>query len=361
MNIKTNLPTRIKHWISTHKKSTALILTVSLIAIGGGGWLIYQNFNQKTDESPRTAEKPKSEPPQKYYSKLSGIEVESEELTKKPVIGVMVENSPNARPQSGIQEAGVVFEAVAEAGITRFLTLYQNESPELIGPVRSVREYYIDWAGSFDASLAHVGGSPAALQRMRDGQHKDIDQFFNAGTFWRTTDRYAPHNVYTNFKNLEAIHQSNNWNSSDFQPFERKDKALEGEDYAVATNINIDFSSATYNTNYTYNSETKSYDRVMAGEPHNDREKGQISPKNIVAMKVDMSLESDNYHNQIKTLGQGEAIFFIDGKVISGSWSKDSEFSPLIFKDSNEKNIKFNRGQTWISAVPNHSGSVSWE
>ena len=166
---------------------------------------------------------------------------------------------------------------------------------------------------------------------------------------------------YTNFKNLETIHQSNNWNSSNFQPLERKDKALEGEEYAAATNVYIDFSSATYNTSYVYNSETKNYDRSLAGAPHHDREKGQISPKNIVAMKVDMSLESDGYHNQIQTLGQGEAVFFIDGKVINGFWSKNSENSPLVFKDSNEKPIKFNRGQTWISAVPNHSGSVSWE
>ena len=362
MNTKTTGFARIGHWISAHKKSAVLILAVLLIAIGVGGWLIYQNFSQKSDETPRVTEKPKAEkPPQKYYSKLSGVEVESEESTNKAVVGVMIENSPNARPQSGLQEAGVVFEAIAEAGITRFLALYQNESPELIGPVRSVREYYIDWAGGFDSSLAHVGGSYAALQRMRDGQHKDIDQFFNAGTFWRSTDRYAPHNVYTNFKNLETIHQSNNWNSSNFQPLERKDKALEGEEYAAATNVYIDFSSATYNTSYVYNSETKDYDRSLAGAPHHDREKGQISPKNIVAMKVDMSLESDGYHNQIQTLGQGEAVFFIDGKVINGFWSKNSENSPLVFKDSNEKLIKFNRGQTWISAVPNHSGSVSWE
>ncbi|MBS7346385.1 MAG: DUF3048 domain-containing protein [Candidatus Sacchiramonaceae bacterium] len=362
MNVKAKRFTRIKHWISTHKKSTVLIVLALIIVGVGGSWLVYNNLNQKPDEPPRTAEKPKAEkPPEKYYSKLSGAQVGSEEAANSPVVSVMIENSPNARPQSGLQEAGVVFEAVAEAGITRFLALYQNESPELIGPVRSVREYYIDWAGGFDASLAHVGGSYQALQRMRDGKHKDIDQFFNAGTFWRATDKYAPHNVYTNFKNLTAIHQANNWNSSNFQAFERKDKALEGEEYTPATNININFSSATYNTSYSYNSETKSYNRSMAGAPHLDREKDQISPKNIIAMKVDMWLDTDGYHNQIKTLGQGEAIFFIDGKVINGSWNKDSETSPLIFKDSSGKSIKFNRGQTWISAVPNQSGGVSWE
>ncbi len=362
MNVKAKQFTNIKNWILVHKKSTILISLVILLAIAGGGWLIFQKLNKQPTEEPPIAEKPKvEEPPKKYYSRLSGVEVESEEISNKPVIGVMVENSPNARPQSGLQESGVVFEAIAEAGITRFLALYQNEAPELIGPVRSVREYYIDWAGSFDSSLAHVGGSHAALQRMRDGQHKDIDQFFNAGLFWRSADRYAPHNVYTNFNNLSSFHQSNNWNSSNFQVFERKDKSLDGGEYTAATNIYINFSSFTYNTSYTYNPEAKNYNRSMAGAPHLDREKGQISPKNIVAMKVDMSLEADGYHNRIGALGQGEAVFFIDGKAINGIWSKDSETAPLIFKDTNGETIELNRGQTWIAVTPNSSGSVSWE
>ena len=107
----------------------------------------------------------------------------------------MIENSPDARPQSGLKAAGVVYEAIAEGGITRFMALYQTSKPELIGPVRSLRMYYLDWFAPYSASIAHVGGSLNALTEARSGKYRDLDQFFNSQTYWRASDRYAPHNV----------------------------------------------------------------------------------------------------------------------------------------------------------------------
>ena len=107
----------------------------------------------------------------------------------------MIENSPDARPQSGIKQAGVVYEAIAEGGITRFLALYQEAKPGLIGPVRSVRMYYVDWAAPYNASIAHIGGSAAALAEVRNGNYRDIDQFFNSGSYWRAIA--TPRTMYT--------------------------------------------------------------------------------------------------------------------------------------------------------------------
>jgi hypothetical protein len=104
----------------------------------------------------------------------------------------MIENSPDARPQSGLQDAGVVVEAIAEGGITRFLTLFQESQPQYIGPVRSLRPYYIDFAAPFQAGIAHVGGSPEALSRVRNGSYRDLDQFFNSAYFSRISARPAP-------------------------------------------------------------------------------------------------------------------------------------------------------------------------
>ena len=182
----------------------------------------------------------------KYYSPLTGVEVPNEAATKQAVTGIMIENSPDARPQSGLKQAGIVYEAIAEGGITRFLALYQEAKPRLIGPVRSVRMYYVDWVAPYNASVAHIGGSAAALAEVRNGNYRDIDQFFNAGSYWRASDRYAPHNVYTSFEKLDALNSAKGYNESSFTAWPRQNgKASSAPD---ATSVAINFSSALFNT-----------------------------------------------------------------------------------------------------------------
>ena len=136
-----------------------IIILVLLVISVGVYFLLVKNQPKpaKTVAKSQKTEVKKPAVPEKFYSRLSGVEVASKELETAPVFGVMIENSIPARPQSGLNQAEVVFEAIAEGGITRFLALYQQNKPELIGPVRSVRGYYIDWASGFDASIAHVG------------------------------------------------------------------------------------------------------------------------------------------------------------------------------------------------------------
>jgi len=129
---------------------------------------------------------------QKYYSPLTGEQVADEAATKQVVTAIMIENSPDARPQSGIKDAGVVYEAIAEGGITRFLTLHQQDKPQLVGPVRSLRIYFLDWLAPYNASVAHVGGSADALAEVRNGSYRDIDQFFNADSYWRSVRSQRP-------------------------------------------------------------------------------------------------------------------------------------------------------------------------
>lgn len=198
----------------TRKDKTLLGIAVGLIVLVGVGliWLASTQFvpNLVAFKPPKPAEK--------FYSPLSGVLVADQAATKRAVTAVMIENSPDARPQSGLAEADVVFEAVAEGGITRFIALYQNSRPSLIGPVRSLRAYYADWAAGFDPSVAHVGGSGDALTMIRSGNYGvDIDQFFNAGAYWRANDRAAPHNVYTNFEKLDALNASKNHTTSTLQ------------------------------------------------------------------------------------------------------------------------------------------------
>lgn len=348
-------------WFKQHKKLTILLAAILVLLLAGGTVAALYFLTPKPEPQTQVAPKPEPKPePPKYYSPLTGSLVDSEEATKQAVTGIMIENSPDARPQSGIKDSGVVFEAVAEGGITRFLVIYQEQKPQLIGPVRSVRSYYVDWVAAFNASVAHIGGSAAALAEVRNGQYRDIDQFFNAGAYWRASDRYAPHNVYTSFERLDALNQSKGYTSSEFTGFVRKDsKAAETP---AATSVDVAISSALFNSHYSYNAATNTYDRSQAGAPHLDREAGQISPRVVVIMKVDeQRVFEDGWREQITTIGSGPVTIFQDGQVIEGAWQKLAKTSQITFTDTTGAPIKLARGQTWFTAVPTHTGSVQWQ
>lgn len=306
---------------------------------------------------------------EKYYSPLTGNELPDETATKRAVTGIMIENSPDARPQSGIKDSGVVFEAIAEGGITRFLVIYQEQQPALIGPVRSVRPYYVDWIAAFDASVAHIGGSYNALQEVRNGQYRDIDQFFNSGAYWRAKDRYAPHNVYTSFERLNALNAAKGYNESKFTGFSRvpvetkkvtaKSKTTVAPE--VANQIQVNISGPLYNSTYSYDAASKLYNRSQAGKPHTDREGGQIAPRVVIVMKVPTKIGfEDGYREQMTTIGSGEVHIFQNGTHVQGTWKKDAKKSQIKFVDAKGKEILLERGQTWLTAIGTDR-SVAWQ
>ena len=350
---------RLKNWVKTHRTRTYLIVGATLIVAAGGA--AYAVLTQKLPEVKVSSVRPKPKPkPPVFYSPLTGEKVADEAATKMPVTAIMIENSPDARPQSGIQESGIVFEAVAEGGITRFLTLHQQDKPGLIGPVRSLRLYYVDWLAPFNASVAHVGGSKASLDEIRNGKYRDIDQFFNGAYYWRASDRWAPHNVYTNAEKLDTLNRTKGYTESSFQGFTRTDgKAAEKPN---ATQITVNISGPLYNTSYTYDPTTNHYLRFLAGAPHLDREKGQITPSVVIALKVnEIHVFEDGYRESIETTGSGQAVVFQNGTANEVTWRKPSHEAQLTFTDASGKDFPLSRGQTWISAVPNGVGSVAWQ
>jgi len=352
---------RLKSWVSTHRTRTIIGVGIFLIAIAG--ITAYMLLSQKTPAfvASHLQAKPKPAPPAPvFYSPLTGIKVPDEASTKQAVTAIMIENSPDARPQSGLKQAGIVYEAIAEGGITRFLTLHQEDKPQLIGPVRSLRMYYVDWLAPYNASVAHIGGSAAALAEVRNGKYRDIDQFFNAGSYWRATDRYAPHNVYTSFAKLDALNAAKGYTSSTFTGFARVDgKPI---DKPTASIVTINFSGPLYNTAYGYDPATNTYYRSVGGKQHLDREEGQIHPSVVIAMKVNMhKIFEDGYREDINANSSGQANIFQNGMMQEATWSKPTRDSQISFKDASGKEIPLIRGQTWIAAVPNGMGSVSWQ
>ena len=221
--------------------------------------------------------------------------------------------------------------------------------------------YYVDWAAAYNASIAHIGGSAAALAEVRSGNYRDIDQFFNSGTYWRATDRYAPHNVYTSFARLDALNAKKGFTTSTFTAWPRQDGV--GSKTPNATKIDVTISGPLYNSRYQYDGASNTYLRFEGGAAHNDREAGQIAPNSVIVMDVtETKVFEDGYREQITTTGSGRVRVFQNGTVTEGTWSKKDRGSPIVFIGSDGKEIVLNRGQTWVTAVPaNMGGKVSWQ
>jgi hypothetical protein len=336
------------------KKGWAILVVVILIIAG----LVYHFASASPHKNSiadlRTKTVPKSD---LVASTLSGLPV-APSVNKIPVTGVMVENEVAARPQSGLSDAGVVFEAVAEGGITRFLALFQDTAPSNVGPIRSARPYYVSWDMGFDGSYAHVGGSPDALADITSWGTKDLNEFYNGSSYHRISTRPAPHNVYTSIADLNQLEQSKGFTSTNFTGFPRK-KAVPSAK-PTATNIGLNPSYAQYNASYLYDAATNSYNRSEDGTPMIDANNNkQISPNVVIAIVVPESQgaldASGAYYSDYNVIGSGSAYVFQDGLVTTGQWSKTSNSSQIMFTTSGGQSLKLDPGQTWITAITSPS------
>ena len=346
---------RFFSWSPSKREGIALAVLVILLGTGSSFALLHQ-----PSPAPPTVVAPKKKVvvATTVPSTLSGLPV-NPSVNQTPVTGVMIENSTFARPQSGLGQAGVVFEAIAEGGVTRFLALFQDTSPDNVGPIRSARPYYVQWALGFDAGYAHVGGSPEALADIKSWGVRDLDQFFNSGAYHRISSRAAPHNVYTGIPTLNQLEASKGYNSSNYTGFVRKAKE-EPSKAPTATKINFSISGPDYSVHYDYAAATNSYNRSVGGAAHTDSNTGAvISPKVVIGLVMPYKLEADGYHSDYSTIGSGTAYVFQDGLVTQGTWTKSAANSQFTFTDANGKTIGLNRGQTWLTALAD-TGKVTY-
>lgn len=355
----------LNRWRHLSTKRKILLATGSaLIAIGLAGGLVLALTGQPAKAPVVSIVKPKAKPapkPTTVASMLTGLQVDPS-VNQRPVTGVMIENSDGARPQSGLDQAGVVFEAVAEAGITRFLALYQDTQPAYIGPVRSVRPYYLQWCLSFDCAIAHVGGSPDALSDIGPWNVKNLDEFYNGSYYQRISSRYAPHNVYTSMTQLNQLEASKGFGAAKFTGFARKVDAPAKT--VTAASIDMSPSSADFAVHYDYNAATNNYTRSEAGAPHVELDAAgnqtPITPKVVIAMIVQQSqgaLDSSGaYYTDYAAIGSGAVDVFQDGTLITGTWSKASNDAPLVLTNAAGKPLALNAGQTWFTIL----GSASY-
>jgi hypothetical protein len=320
----------------------------------GSGLLIYWYIIRDTSPPPITytppvVQEPEPEPePTTVASRLSGRQIDKANAIK-PIYAVQIENSPEARPQSGLRDADIVSEAVAEGGITRFNAIFHDNVPANIGPVRSLRPYYIDWFLPYGAPIVHAGGSAEALNDIRVLGLQDIDNTKNY--FRRVSNRYAPHNLYTTGGQMLELFAARGYKNADPIPsLPRKEPAPTTA--PTASTINLAISSTLYNVSLSWDSTTNTYLRKQGGTNHVDAESGQqLAPNVVVVPIMKKGIHPDRVHTQYGTVGGGEVFVFQDGTVTKGTWSKASRAAQWQLTDASGNPITLNPGQTWFTMM----------
>lgn len=337
-----------KEWLrGITKKQWIIIGIVGGLLLIGGALGLY--FLLKDDKKPvvqeQVVEQEAAPEPTTVASNLTGLQVDKS-VNERPVTAIMIENSMDARPQAGLPGAGVIFEAVAEGGITRFVAIYQDSEPDYIGPVRSVRPYYIQWAMGFDAAIAHAGGSAEALNLINAQGVKDLNH--NSAYFWRVNNRTAPHNLYTSLAKLREYEAQKGYGKANFTSLARKAEQPLATPKARAIDFNV--SSSNFNVHYDYDAATNSYKRSEGGKPQTDEKSGaQLAPKTVVALV--MAQGKSHIYTTYAVIGSGPVVIFQDGNVIEGTWKKDSNTANFTFADAVGNPIQLNPGQTWFTAL----------
>lgn len=298
-------------------------------------------------------------------------EARENEWEKRRPLGVMVENHTDARPIKGLSRADIIYEAVAEGGITRFLVMYYCQDVGDIAPVRSARTYYLDWLSEYNALYAHVGGAntpgPAnALGQIREYGILDMDQFgLGFPTYWRGTDKLAPHNVHSTTKKLWKAAEDRGWGpeikgqkwDDKFVQWKFKDEAsLEKRLDPKPIVVPFWTQGADYTTTWRYDKTTNLYNRFHSETAQIDPvTKEQMAAKNVVVQFEVEKDANDGYpdgHLLYGTIGAGKALIFMDGQVIAGTWRKKDRVSRTVYLDAAGKEVNFNRGLIWIETVP---------
>jgi len=263
---------------------------------------------------------------------------------------VMIDNHNKARPQSGLDKADLVYEILAEGGITRYMAFYYTQAAEKIGPVRSARYYFVQLAKGYNYPYAHAGGNVDALELIQKLKLKDMDEIYNAGAyFWRDKQRKAPHNLYTSTEKLIAGAQKKGYTLSPLEGLPL------GESWTGSSHgdIRLDYSTgkSTYIASWHYNGQE--YERKINGKPHVMDDGTAIKAQNILVLAAaTREVMKEEIQSEIDILDKGQLIYFIEGKVAKGSWEKKSAESPIVFKDEQGKPLKIKDGQTWVQVLP---------
>ncbi len=283
--------------------------------------------------------------------RLDGMPVPVGEEALVP-FAVMVENHPDARPLSGIAQASVVIEAPVEGGITRLFALYDaTTTVEQVGPVRSARPYFVDWAYGWNALYVHVGGSPDALKKIQalGESFHNLNEFFQGSSFWRSGSRSAPHNVYTSGGLMHEAWLQQGASSSRARVAWHFKDAASSTDRGDGNRISVPY-GGSYSVTWAYDQERNVYTRSVAGRIQADQDGTAYEADNVLVIKTDQKVLDEVGRLEVRTTGSGDAIGYRDGNKYVLRWRR-SPGEPMRFEAADGSEFLFVRGKTWIEVT----------
>lgn len=271
---------------------------------------------------------------------------------------VMIDNNVGYNAHAGLQDAYLTYEIIVEGGLTRLMAIFKDQDTELIGPVRSSRHYFLDYALENDAVYGHYGWSEFAKNDISLLGVDNLNGITNAqGAYWRDKSVKAPHNVFTSIKNLKAEATDKNYSvtSHDFENLNYSVDPIqlnEMEGATVANQIRIRYSSY-HTTGYTYDSNRGVYLRSMDSQPHVDKiTNEQYYTKNIIIQKMG-NHTIDNYGRQdIDDVGSGDGYYITNGYAVPIKWEKASRSAKTKYTYLDGNEVKVNDGNTYIEIQP---------
>ncbi len=276
-----------------------------------------------------------------------------------PPFLIVVENTPEARPQSGLADACLVYELPTEARITRFLVEYCDATPRVIGPVRSVRRYMLDIASDAGAILVHAGSSAEALALITARRLPVLNEFWTPGAFWRDSTRQMPHNLYTGLDRLrvELARKPVAARRGEI-PFAIESGASGGgqeasPDGTPAVSALLDY-GPLYAVRYRYDAGRHRYLREQGGKPHLDADGRQIAPASVLILFIRWSDVKVNgiQESKITTVGRGRLVIMAAGSLSEGTWTRP-EGGPLQLQDARGLPVVLPPGPVWVEYFPN--------
>lgn len=342
--------------VRTNKKPIdPKIFGAIILLFVGGLFVLLRNDSpvEKSQEKPEQQEATSLEIPEGYERRsIDGVAVQKEELPEK-LFGVMIENSSEAWPLSGLAQARLVIEAPVEGNIPRFLVFFDDtQRVDQIGPVRSARPYYIRWAQGFHAMYTHVGGSPEGLSILRTTGIPQLNEFFWGKFFWRADYRYAPHNVYTSVENLIAAFEERAFEQEPIPMWEYSEAIPSGGQKILSVRVPFSSLSSVYTAKWEYDSDSESFVRYQGKNKQEDGSGEEVFAKNVVVLFTAVTTIDNEGRKSLTTIGSGRALIFRDGFVYEAEWKKEEYTSPLEFYLSDNEKVQFKPGTTWIEAIP---------
>lgn len=360
MNFDVETPTNKSKKKQKNKQKFQIMLAIFFLLLSIILTIVYVVFINKE-------EKPTKKPQKAEEQIKEKLKIVDEDSNERP-IAIMIDNNIGSAKHAGLQESYLNYEIIVEGGLTRIMALYKDKNVSLIGPVRSSRHYFLDYALESDAIYAHFGWSIYAERDIKALGVNNINGLTDDAPYWRESSAIAPHNVFTttdkirNYaKTKNYSTETNNWKllnyTTDKVILNSQSDSQEQPNPGLLTANKISISYSNYqNRSYSYDSQNEYYLREMNGAAHIDKvTNNQLNYKNIIIEKVNnYNLDSEG-RQDLATTGSGTGYYITNGYALPINWTKSSRSAKTKYTYTNGTEIKVNDGNTFIQIVPMQS------